>query len=218
ERVPPSVRSIWALYQFISALASSSEQDQQAVQDVLLPTAEPSLTTPVQLGRFRGQSFVVFATSELAHAFCKRWCWNPSHGTAATKCAELKAGERWSREAAEEAAGVCGFRSLSKSQWDKLKAQYLEHQARVLKQTPRRPKADKTPTTNAPNPPAPAPAPQPSETSTPRPTPRPPPFPPPFPPGILVFIKRLHPETNKTTLKILFGRGAPNGVEYIDFQ
>ncbi|KAL5636411.1 hypothetical protein ACGC1H_000394 [Rhizoctonia solani] len=213
ERVPPSVRSTWALYHFISALVSSAEQDHQVVQDVLIPTAEPSLTAPAQSGRFRGQAFVIFATYELAHAFCKKWGWSTSHGKA-VKCPELKAGERWSREVAEEAAGVCGFRSLSKSQWDKLKAEYLEHQARVLKQAPRRPKTDRTPITDTLNPPVPAPVSQPSQAPTPRPASRPPAF----PPGILVFVKRLHPETNKTTLKTLFGRGAPNGVEYIDFQ
>ncbi|CAE7201322.1 unnamed protein product, partial [Rhizoctonia solani] len=211
ERVPSSIRSIWALYHFVSALISPSEPDQQAVQDVLIPTADPSLTIPAQSIRFRGQAFVVFATYELAHAFCKRWSWNTSRGTISTKHSEPKPGERWSREVADEVAGACGFRSLSKSQWDKLKVEYLEHQSRVLKQAPRYPKVDKIPT-NIPNPPVPVP--QPSQTPTPRHTPRPPPF----PPGILVFIKRLHPETNKTTLKNLCGRGAPNGVEYIDFQ
>ncbi|KEP47145.1 RNA-binding motif protein [Rhizoctonia solani 123E] len=214
ERVPSSVRSTWALYRFVSTLVSSSEQEHQFVQDVLISTAEPSLTTPAQSGRFRGQAFVVFATYELAHDFCKQWGWNTSRGAAATKCPELKTGERWGREVAEEAARVCGFRSLSKSQWDKLKAEYLEHQARVLKQAPRRPKTDRIPTTSTLDPPVLAPVSQPSQAPTPRHTTRPPAF----PPSILVFVKHLHPETNKTTLKTLFGRGAPNGVEYIDFQ
>ncbi|KAG8689454.1 hypothetical protein FRC11_002512 [Ceratobasidium sp. 423] len=214
EHTPSSVRSLWTLYHFISALASESESEGQVVQDILIPTAEPSLTTPPHSGRFRGQAFVVLATHELAHAFCKRWNWNISQRARMTKCPELKSGERWSREVAEQAAEACGFRSLSKSQWDKLKAEYLEHQSRVLKRAPRHPKVDKTPTTSTANPSAPVPAQQPSQASAPRPTPRPPPF----PPGILVFVKRLHPETNKTTLKTLFGRGAPNGVEYIDFS
>ncbi|CUA67836.1 hypothetical protein RSOLAG22IIIB_03266 [Rhizoctonia solani] len=213
ERVPPSVRSIWALYHFISALVSP-DQEQQVVLDVLIPTAEPSLVTPAHSARFRGQAFVVFATEELANTFCKRWGWNASRDTSVTKHPELKPSERWNKDLAEEVAGTCGFRSLSKPQWDKLKAEYLEHQACVLKQAPRRPKIDKPTPADAPNIPAPAPAPQPNQISTPRSAPRPPPF----PPGILVFIKRLNPETNKTTLKTLFSRGAPNGVEYIDFQ
>ncbi|CAE6533749.1 unnamed protein product [Rhizoctonia solani] len=213
EHIPSSIRSPWALYHFISAL-TFSESEQQAVQDILIPTAEPSLITPPHSGRFRGQAFVVFVTHELTHAFCKRWNWNTPQRISATKCPELKSGGRWSRDIAEETAEACGFRSLSKSQWDKLKAEYLEHQSRVLKQAPRHPKVDKVPATSTENLPAPVPAQQPGQISAPRPTPHPPPF----PPGILVFIKRLHPETNKTTLKTLFGRGAPNGVEYIDFQ
>ncbi|KAH7343205.1 hypothetical protein B0J17DRAFT_641436 [Rhizoctonia solani] len=214
ERVPPSVRSIWGLYHFISALVSSSEPEQQVVQDILIPTAEPSLINPAQPERFRGQAFVVLATYELAHAFCKRWRWTALRNASANKCPKPKAEERWSKEIAEEAAEVCGFRSLSKSQWDTLKAEYLQHQSRVLKQTPRRPKVDKNPSNSTSNLPAPAPAQQPNQAPISQPTP----YPPPFPPGILVFVKRLHPETNKTTLKNLFGRGAPNGVEYIDFQ
>ncbi|KAJ1309251.1 hypothetical protein OPQ81_004916 [Rhizoctonia solani] len=191
EHVPPPVRSTWALYHFISALVSSPELEQQAVQDILIPTAEPSLTTPPQPGRFRGQAFVVFTTHELAHEFCKRWAWNISRGTGGTKCPELKPGERWSKEIAEATAEGYGFRSLSKTQWDKLKGRI---------------------------PGASSPAPVPTQKPIRALIPQPALSPPPFPPGILVFVKRLHPETNKTTLKTLFSRGAPNGVEYIDFQ
>ncbi|CAE6422208.1 unnamed protein product [Rhizoctonia solani] len=217
ERIPQSVRSIWTLYHFVSALFSSEESEQQVVQDILVPTAEPSLSTP-QPGRFRGQAFVVFATYELAQKFCKRWVWNVPHGTGSDKQPELKSGDRWQRETAEAVAELCGFRSLSKSQWDKLKVEYLEHQSRILKQAPRRPKVDKPPNDSTSIPPAPAPVPAQVSRQAPAPRQIPDSRPPPFPPGILVFVKRLHPETNKTTLKTLLSRGAPNGVEYIDFQ
>ncbi|CCO27520.1 hypothetical protein BN14_01500 [Rhizoctonia solani AG-1 IB] len=214
EHLPRSIRSIWTLYHFISALLSSKGSEQQIVQDVLIPTAEPSLIAP-QPGRFRGQAFVVFASYELAQKFCKRWAWDAPHSAGSNKQPELKSGDRWNKEMAEEAASSCGFRSLSKSQWDKLKAEYLEHQSRVLKQAPRHPRVTKPLDDSSPAAPAPAsaqplrqaPARQDYESR-----------PPPFPPGILVFVKRLHPETNKTTLRTLFSRGAPNGVEYIDFQ
>ncbi|KAF8681412.1 hypothetical protein RHS04_02935 [Rhizoctonia solani] len=216
ERVPQSIRSVWSLYHFISAFFSSEESECQVVHDILIPTAEPSLINP-QPGRFRGQAFVVFATYELAQTFCKRWVWNAPHGTGSDKQPEFKSGNQWNKEAAEVTAESSGFRSLSKPQWDKLKAEYLEHQARILKQGPRRPKTDKRCNDST------------SDTAVPIPTPARPPRqapaprqvesrPPPFPPGILVFVKRIHPETNKTTLKNLFTRGAPNGVEYIDFQ
>ncbi|KAF8759972.1 hypothetical protein RHS01_01403 [Rhizoctonia solani] len=180
------------------------------------PITEPSLINP-QPGRFRGQAFVVFATYELAQTFCKRWVWNAPHGTGSDKQPEFKSGNQWNKEAAEVTAKSSGFRSLSKPQWDKLKAEYLEHQARILKQGPRRPKTDKrcNDSTSDTAVPIPAPARPPRQAPAPRQVES---RPPPFPPGILVFVKRIHPETNKTTLKNLFTRGAPNGVEYIDFQ
>jgi len=44
-----------------------------------------------------------------------------------------------------------------------------------------------------------------------------------YPPSCLVYVKNVHPETNKTTLKTLFGQcfpdsGGKGGVDYVDFN
>ncbi|QRV88161.1 RNA binding motif domain-containing protein [Ceratobasidium sp. AG-Ba] len=226
ERVPTAVRSVWTLYHFITALAracQSSDQplESQIVQDVFVPTAEPTIATrpPETMQRFRGQAFVVFSTTALARAFTSRWGWESKGGAGS---ASSSAGnEKWKTEDAVAAATFSGFRSITKTRWDELKQEYLAHQARILKQNPR---AERRPVPSVSN----------NDKQTPylptsAPTAAPPVLrqtrparPPPFPPGILVFVRRLHPETNKTTLKTLFGRAFPkesgDAIEYLDFQ
>ena len=44
-----------------------------------------------------------------------------------------------------------------------------------------------------------------------------------YPPDCLVFVRNLHPDTNKTTLKVLFSQAFPSGdrekglIDYVDF-
>ncbi|KAG8790409.1 hypothetical protein FRC12_011924 [Ceratobasidium sp. 428] len=227
EHVPTAVRSVWALYHYLTALARPHQPDEQSqlVQDVFVPTAEPTITErPIETTqRFRGQAFVVFSTVEIAQAFCERWIWNPVETSRGAARSSGNASEKWDTEDAVAAATSAGFRSLTKARWDELKSEYLAHQARVLKQnlkSGRRPPVHNDPRSASPIPPTQLQTPMPSSTPLPKPprTARPPPF----PPGILVFVRRLHPETNKTTLKTLFGRAFPDGksdvIEYLDFQ
>ena len=47
----------------------------------------------------------------------------------------------------------------------------------------------------------------------------------PYPPNCLVFVRNVHPETNKTTLRALFSAALseggedlpPDGIDYVDF-
>ncbi|KAG8783864.1 hypothetical protein FRC12_019279 [Ceratobasidium sp. 428] len=227
EHVPATVRSVWALYHYLTALARLYQPDEQSqlVQDVFVPTAESTITErPVETTqRFRGQAFVVFSTVEIAQAFCERWIWNPVETSRDAARSSGSASGKWDTEDAVAAATSTGFRSITKARWDQLKSEYLAHQARVLKQnlkSGRRPPVHNGPQSAPSIPPTQSQTPIPSPTALPKP-PRAA-RPPPFPPGILVFVRRLHPETNKTTLKTLFGRAFPDGkndaIEYLDFQ
>jgi hypothetical protein len=96
-------------------------------------------------------------------------------------------------------ATLFGFRTLSKRRWDALQHAYLAHRQRLLS-----------------TPSAPLPTPRP-------PLPRPPqhdapPLDPDYPPNRLVFVKNVHPETNKTTLRALFESESGGGVDYVDFS
>ncbi|KAG9120065.1 hypothetical protein FRC07_004601 [Ceratobasidium sp. 392] len=229
EHVPSTVRSVWILYHYTTTLARPYQQvaDSQIVQNIFVPTAEPNLAErPLETTqRFRGQAFVVFSSAEIAQAFAKRWAWNPSEASRDAAHSSGQNTGKWSTEDAEAAAISSGFRSITKTRWDELKSEYLAHQSRVLKQNSRsergppvhngqQPPSSTTPATRSLPSVAPLPVTHPKSSQAVR--------PPPFPPGILVFVRRLHPETNKTTLKALFGRAFPNGegdvIEYLDFQ
>ncbi|KAG9083598.1 hypothetical protein FRC06_004463 [Ceratobasidium sp. 370] len=224
ERVPPTVRSVWALYHYMTALARTchpNEQpfESQVVQDVFVPTAEPTIAErPLDITqRFRGQAFVVFSTVEMAQTFSERWTWN-ALTEPKDSVSSRQAPGKWNTEDTVMAAAASGLRSITKTRWDKLKSEYLDHQARVLRQNP---KSQRQPPANLGQPSSSPPTQTPVSSAT-HSKPSRVTRPPPFPPGILVFVRRLHPETNKTTLKTLFARAFPDGsgdgIEYLDFQ
>jgi len=121
-----------------------------------------------------------------------------------------------SNETAMEAK-KCGFRAMSKASWVALKEEYLAYQAHLLDLS---------------KPTSPSPEPEPVRPSQPIPNSKPPPSSvhrlpvfeqelETYPRGCLVFVRNIHPETNKTTLKALFSAafaGESSGVDYVDFQ
>lgn len=101
--------------------ASLPEPDtpSQIVQDVFVPTAEPSIAERPHEAtqRFRGQPFVVFSTRGLAQRFSERWIWNApplQERKGVEESDGAKSTEIWTTENAVEAATVSGLRSLTK--------------------------------------------------------------------------------------------------------
>ena len=140
---------------------------------------------------------------------------------------------------AEEDAVKFGFRALPKARWDALKDEYLEHRQRLLDEIARQ----DAPASAASSPPlerrrqrqrGPLATADASEERVPRSarTRNPeseqeqasslsPSLDPgaPYPPGCLVFVRNVHPETNKTTLKALLSAHAPPAVvDYVDYS
>ena len=116
--------------------------------------------------------------------------------------------------------------ALHRSQWTKLKDEYLEHQTNMGEiSVPESEQSFQTPTVSSPR----LPSKPKSVTNTPisdvtkgiQPTP---PLPT-YPIGCLVFAKNVHPETNKTALRALFSAVFENGntdgkfsqIDYIDY-
>lgn len=123
---------------------------------------------------------------------------------------------------------TAGFRTICKRRWDKLRDEYLEHQKDLLtltldsEQVEHNAKREAASHPNGFNRIRHMP-------SRIRPIALPPPPPPPgvlppnksYPENCLVFVKNIHPDTNKTTLKALF-KQAFNGerdsaVDYVDY-
>ncbi|KAM5542433.1 hypothetical protein V8D89_003892 [Ganoderma adspersum] len=143
---------------------------------------------------------------------------------------------------ASEDAVKFGFRALPKARWDALKDEYLEHRQRLLdelaradadaERPPRRPHERQTHRGAQHAEPASAPTPTQTRTRTqsesdsePESEPEPGPksaepllgLSAPYPPGCLVFVRNVHPETNKTTLKALLGAHAPPAAAALDY-
>jgi hypothetical protein len=104
-----------------------------------------------------------------------------------------------------------GFRALSKARWDELDAEYLAYRTRIL--------ADIAPA--EPDVPAPSAFPEPKRRVSPvRDIVAPPPTNMSYPQNCLVFVRNIHPETNKTTLRTFFAKAVEvkEAIDYVDFN
>ncbi|KDQ15495.1 hypothetical protein BOTBODRAFT_187311 [Botryobasidium botryosum FD-172 SS1] len=217
ENMPPSARSLPSLARFMHALLPPPSPSQSpvpmAVQSITFPNRQSaSEGSNLSLGfgeiKCRGFAFVTFREVEHAERAVQEWPWDTqeaSEGNTATP----------SNTTAVEAK-KCGFRTMSKGTWVALKEEYLAYQAHLL---------DLSKPTASPDP-------EPVRSSQPIPNSN---QPPPlihhtpvfeheletYPRGCLVFVRNVHPETNKTTLKALFSAAfaeESSGVDYVDFQ
>ncbi|KAL1741761.1 hypothetical protein HDZ31DRAFT_44742 [Schizophyllum fasciatum] len=122
-------------------------------------------------------------------------------------------------DARSEAARF-GLRTLSKARWDELQAEYQARKARVMQEIAAYEDAQLSGMVHGsrgragPSPPEDA-APQPESASSTVPYLDSSSL---YPYGCLVFVRGVHIETNKTTLKALFGRAvAGEGIDYVDY-
>ncbi|TRM67452.1 hypothetical protein BD626DRAFT_478853 [Schizophyllum amplum] len=111
-----------------------------------------------------------------------------------------------------------GLRALSKARWNELQAEYQARKARVMEEIAAYEDEQLAGMVHDPKPPQDMP---PREQRVQEPVPSRGPaldaFAP-YPYGCLVFVRGLHTETNKTTLKKLFGRAlAGDGIDYVDY-
>ncbi|KAJ7029395.1 hypothetical protein C8F04DRAFT_43069 [Mycena alexandri] len=106
-------------------------------------------------------------------------------------------------------AAKFGFRTLPKARWDELNTEYLNYRAKILAEEP---VAATFPLPAAPDAPEPSRRPpSPVMTSAASMS---------YPQGCLVFVRNIHPETNKTTLRNFFAKAveAKDAIDYVDFN
>ncbi len=106
-----------------------------------------------------------------------------------------------------EAAVKFGLRVLQKDRWDQLKEKYLAYRGELVDQIAAH-------QNNAPRPAsiskrARSSSPPPQDNALSRDSP--------FPPDCLIFVKHVHSQTNKTTLRSLFSQ-AGSEIDYVDFN
>ncbi|KAF9035363.1 hypothetical protein BDZ89DRAFT_1130404 [Hymenopellis radicata] len=106
-----------------------------------------------------------------------------------------------------EAAVKFGLRALQKERWDQLKEEYLAYRGELVEQM----------AAHQNNAPRPASIPKRGRSRSPPPQDNALSHDSPFPPDCLIFVKHVHSQTNKTTLRSLFSQ-AGSEIDYVDFN
>ncbi|KAK1225322.1 hypothetical protein PQX77_011740 [Marasmius sp. AFHP31] len=231
ENLPVRCKSVETISRFASALLTSSygqiaepSSPLRSKSLVFSPTIQAVTLPPHHLAKdgdepkCKGFAFVILTTTEDLELLLEKWPWkrNPHDTSAASS--DVKEAHRF------------GFRCLTKGRWEALKEEYLEHRRKLVKELvsleeeqqetfggkhqPAR-RGDEYQYQTAVSDEQAHPL-GPSLTSS-----------SPFPPSCLVFVRNVHSETNKTTLKSLFTRSfstvpqpgtRSNGLDYVDYN
>jgi hypothetical protein len=225
EHIPTTYRSVPGVLRLIGGLLATSLtclHPLMRIQGVTLPAHHQD--KPDDAPTFKDFCLVTLASAEDVEFLTKQWQWN--RGTDATKEGEIKGNVDVSKEATK-----FGFRTLKKSDWDRLREEYLHYRTRLIQEINEYEDAHAEPPmirkhireeeagmANTP-----------LSNSTTHMHPQPTHLSPnaPYPYGCLVFVRNIHPETNKTTLRALFssvfqnepdGTLTKDGLDYVDFN
>ncbi|KAJ7589965.1 hypothetical protein C8J56DRAFT_936570 [Mycena floridula] len=207
ENIPMQYKHIPGMHRFAAGLLSGSPS---SIQAITLPPHH--LDKPEDKPKPRGFAFAVLQTLDDVESSLKAWPWERSSASPS------------STDLAQEAT-TFGFRTLSKSRWENLKEEYLTYRAELVEEVVQAQDLERRAHSAIIPQPAPSPRaagpPQPISSSSAPPQPQSMSLSSTFPSNCLVFARNVHPETNKTTLKALFGQAFPgddNGMDYIDFS
>lgn len=198
------------------------------VQSVSFP---PHHSDPERKGphRYKAFAFVVLDSSSSAEALINAYPWSSVDPLRHTQLRGRQIKEDKDREHVlsnvEAEAAKFGTRTLSKTSWDKLKDEYLNYQRTVLALNARTeqkdefglagtskvniiPKVDASPLVQGNS--RDLPPPRAETTVTPNET---------YPKNCLIFVKNVHPETNKTTLRQIFtsALSSTTAIDYVDY-
>ncbi|KAJ6622935.1 hypothetical protein B0H10DRAFT_1787182 [Mycena sp. CBHHK59/15] len=201
QNIPVKYKTLAGFSRFILALLPTcpTVPPETRIQRITLPPhhSDPPGTEP----KCKSFALFTFARAEDAQSLLAVWPW-----------ARYQQPAQDSADASE--AHKFGFRTLSKARWDELNAEYLAYRAKILDRLdgPEVPPASSSqvapPDTKRPLSPTLAnDAVQLTPAS-------------PYPPDCLVFVRNIHPDTNKTTLRALFAKALPakDALDYVDFN
>lgn len=211
-------RTVSGIARLTSGLLSQPGQalSMTKVQNITLPPHHQD--RPGDQPKCKGFALVTLADLQDVQPFLDEWPWDGQ--TAHAKSSSTN--EEYVRESVK-----FGLRTLSKSRWDQLKDEYLAYQRQLLDElvafndgtSDKRPYDDIHPSEHdeeyeTPSQPEPEP-PEPTNTATTT-------LASPYPLNCLVFVRNIHPETNKTTLRklfsIAFGATSAESLDYVDFN
>ncbi|KAJ7143137.1 hypothetical protein C8R43DRAFT_576936 [Mycena crocata] len=199
ENIPIKCKTLPGLSRFILALlpVNTTMAAHNRIQGITVPPHHAD--APGIEPKLKSFALIVFASAEDADALLATWPW-----------ARLQNRNENSTDASE--AVKFGFRALPKARWDELNAQYLSYRATLLADIEDTEAAEAPlPAQEHPEPvrhPAPPAAIAAPTTFT------------SYPQNCLIFVRNIHPETNKTTLRNFFATAieAKEAIDYVDFN
>ena len=201
------------MHRFVSRLLGEMEVPHSAhpVQHISLPRHH--LDKPDAKPKCKGFGLVTLASLEDVDLLVQRWPWQRQRGKADDSASVIL-----------QDAIRFGFRTIKKTQWETLNAEYLAYRQRLLDELNQAQDIEVEAEPSQPRqaaPPQEAPIVPSSRSSV-------------FtldlsasyPPGCLAYIRNVHTETNKTTLRKLFSRAfvdsdtsaTSDGIDYVDFN
>ncbi|KIK98200.1 hypothetical protein PAXRUDRAFT_134662 [Paxillus rubicundulus Ve08.2h10] len=216
ESVPIQYRTIAGITRFAEALLPQPPKSQLLVQNVTLPPHY--LDKPGDVPKCKGYALATFSVREHSETLLQKWPWRRRITSADTTDIHDT-----STTPVEKEALKFGFRTISKSRWNQLNEEYLIYKRRLVDEMA---EANETPARYSVTEiefgdvgqaelEEPAPSPPLATKTT---------WSSPYPFNCLVFVRNIHTETNKTTLKALFSQafqiaeGQVNGIDYVDFN
>lgn len=216
ENIPAQYHTIPGIIRFAQGLLSqcSGSSAPVPIQNVTLPPHH--LDKSEDRPKCKGFALVTLCNTELCQIFLESWPWTRPSQPSESASIDLAEDNLETNEAMK-----FGFRTLPKARWDKLNEEYLAYRQKLINEL-----------ANANDPPdflhdsdvlgaAPEDI---LEDNVPTPPTNSTTMYSPYPFGCLVFVRNLHLETNKTTLRTLFTTAFesspvdPAGIDYIDFS
>lgn len=208
ECVPIQYRSDAGIARFTQAILPphTSPPSLILVQNVTLPAHHQDNLGDIP--KCRGYALVTLSTIEQRDALLDNWPWKrqPSSASDEPATPEIKEARKF------------GFRAISKTRWDQLNEEYVAYRQKLVDEA-----CESNKRASAPRPDMPAHTQvEDEESSPPSSTPQTT-YASLYPYGCVVFVRNIHSETNKTTLKTLFSKsfaaaGQSSGLDYVDFN
>ncbi|KAG9317756.1 hypothetical protein JVU11DRAFT_1974 [Chiua virens] len=221
EGIPPQYRTIGGIARLAETLLSTcskSETDTGTrpcfrVQNVTLPPHY--LDKPGDMQKCKGYALITLSTKSHHETILDAWPWKRRSIPASEDADE-------NVSPAVKDAFKYGLRILSKARWNALNEEYLLHKQSLVDEMTRtqpsvvHPDDIEVEVVHKDDPREPTPPSHPPPQAQMRTAASSP-----YPFDCLVFVRHVHPETNKTTLKSLFSRasqeGSGTGLDYVDF-
>ncbi|PPQ72779.1 hypothetical protein CVT24_012805 [Panaeolus cyanescens] len=234
ENIPPHFRTITGIIQLVSSLLPNNDNEPfTRLQNISFPSHHKDRIGDIPT--CKGFALVTLLRIDDAELLAKRWCWNrhtlgdttqgvsESHHSGSIP---LSLADEGSNEVHDEARKF-GLRMLSKKSWEGLKAEYLLYRQRLVEEINSFQDDSESRTHIHSGKVENAPAAFSSEdllatgvkldVND------------PYPYGCLVFLRNVHPETNKTTLRSLFSHLLVStsdhehtvdglGIDYLDYN